>query len=193
MSFLEFVCTKLMGKPAYGSMWKCPFHDDHSPSFSVRPPKAGHRIRFKCWGCGAWGDEHDLLRLFYPREDYGQRLNRIAELRREYEAAGGESDSTSPGAGSDRFAVVKAWLEIDRTLSEWESSDAHALQTVKMVLSLCNRSGVGIEDVVRYWEATRLLEAVVASYDAAWDRSIEKGVSAQMPSSNGKAKQNGRA
>src|SRR5207302_6433918 len=30
----------------------CPFHDDHTPSFDVDPP----RQRYRCWTCGKHGD-----------------------------------------------------------------------------------------------------------------------------------------
>ena len=81
MTFLEFVDRRLMGPPPL----HCPFHDDAHPSFSIRPPKGKYPIKYKCWGCGAWGDEHDLLRPFDPRDNYQQRLQRIAELREEFE------------------------------------------------------------------------------------------------------------
>lgn len=37
----------------------CPFHQEHDPSFKVDP----ERQRWKCWGCGRWGDAWDFLRL----------------------------------------------------------------------------------------------------------------------------------
>jgi hypothetical protein len=110
MTFLEFVCRKVLGPPAYGSMWHCPFHDDSSPSFSVRPPKPGYRVRYKCWGCGAWGDEFDLVKWSHPGEDYDRRLERVAALRAEYEQghgddrAGGAGGFPSRGPGSTRPA-----------------------------------------------------------------------------------------
>ena len=92
MTFLEFVCERLMGPPASRSdrrsTWRCPFHNDRHPSFSTRPPKRGFKDRYQCFGCGAWGDEFDLLKLFFPKEDYSARRERVAALRREYESLG---------------------------------------------------------------------------------------------------------
>jgi DNA primase len=36
---------------------KCPFHDEKTPSFKVKP-KDNH---FKCFGCGAYGDMIDFI------------------------------------------------------------------------------------------------------------------------------------
>jgi hypothetical protein len=108
MTFLEYVVRELLGPPAPGGLWHCPFHDDGTPSFSVRPPKAGYAVKYKCFGCGAWGDEFDLVRHFHPVEgrDYSWRLERVAALRAEYEAAqggpdpGGDPDSNTRATGA---------------------------------------------------------------------------------------------
>src|SRR5262245_30117563 len=66
-TFLQFVCRKLLGQPVRRgqpgeSYYRCPFHADSNPSFHTLPERAGTRDRWKCFGCGAWGDEADLLR-----------------------------------------------------------------------------------------------------------------------------------
>jgi hypothetical protein len=101
MIFLEYVCRQLMGPPAYGRTWRCPFHDDHNPSFNVRPPKAGYKDRYRCWGCDAWGDEADIVKHFFPNESYTERLERLKDLRAEFEAGGhAEPPPSSRGVGS---------------------------------------------------------------------------------------------
>ena len=52
----------------------CPFHDDHSPSFSVSPAKQ----IFKCFPCGAGGD---VIKFIQMRENlsFAQALERLAE------------------------------------------------------------------------------------------------------------------
>ena len=90
MTFLEYICERLMGPPAFrsggSSYWCCPAHDDSDPSFCTRPHKEGYKDRFTCWGCGAWGDAHDLLLLVHPEENrnYQDRLDRLARWRKEY-------------------------------------------------------------------------------------------------------------
>ncbi len=86
MTFLEYVCERLMGPPASSSNgWSCPRHEDNHPSFNTRPPKQGCKVRFCCFSCGWWGDEFDLLKEFYPGEDYSERRVRMAALRIDFQ------------------------------------------------------------------------------------------------------------
>lgn len=41
--------------------WRCPFHDDSSPSFQVDYYEARAKWRWKCWGCERSGDAQDWL------------------------------------------------------------------------------------------------------------------------------------
>src|SRR5262245_29229125 len=76
MTFLNFVFHELLGPPAYGSSWFCPWcnpngdrftdGDETWASLSVLPPRGSYPIKFKCHWCGVWGDEHDLIRKRYP-------------------------------------------------------------------------------------------------------------------------------
>lgn len=74
-SFLFELCVSLLGPPAYGSSWHCPYCDPEGesnwPSFSVRPPLKNHAIKFRCHRCKVWGDEHDLLAKFYHDDAEG--------------------------------------------------------------------------------------------------------------------------
>lgn len=90
-TFLEYVAECLMGPAPHHSgrgepLHVCPFHNDTYPSFLVR--RTGSKPRYRCFGCGAWGDELDLVANFYPRDDYARRLDRIAEYRRHYDGSG---------------------------------------------------------------------------------------------------------
>src|SRR5437016_5020401 len=85
MTFLEYVAMRLMGRPVYSSCWPCPYCDSTRASLSVRPPKAGYPIKFKCFRCSAWGDEFDLIQHFYPTEHYGLRKDRLHSWRLDYE------------------------------------------------------------------------------------------------------------
>jgi hypothetical protein len=95
MTFLEYVCFKLLGPPTHShnngeSTWPCP-RCGH-PRFHTLPAVAGYRDRFRCWRCPFRGDEYDLLKHLRPRENFDQRKARLAALREEYDrgaAAGG--------------------------------------------------------------------------------------------------------
>jgi hypothetical protein len=86
-TFLEFVAERLLGPPNYvgadGGYWYCPACG--SSRFHTRPSRHGCKDKWSCWSCGKWGDEHDLLKLIYSGEDYGQRLNRLYFLRADFE------------------------------------------------------------------------------------------------------------
>src|ERR1700722_12290752 len=107
MTFLEYVCQREMGPPAFRSggrsTWRCPFHaPDNHPSFSTLPHKPGMKDRFKCFGCQAWGDEHDLLKGLGVR-DYGDRLCKLNEYRQDFERHDPQSNRFLPsprGEGS---------------------------------------------------------------------------------------------
>ena len=86
MTFLEYVCEKLMGPAESGTCWRCPFCDSPRASFSVRPPKKGFRVRFRCFRCDTWGDEFDLAKKFFPEDDYSKRRVRVRRWRIEYES-----------------------------------------------------------------------------------------------------------
>src|SRR5437764_5152931 len=87
MTFLEFIVRRELGEPNRNGKWLCPFHGESNPSFTLFPPKAGCKDRFKCWSCGAWGDEFDLLKELYPDEDYSARLLRMEQLGAQYRDA----------------------------------------------------------------------------------------------------------
>jgi hypothetical protein len=79
-----------MGAPAKDSApgesyWCCPFHNDTNPSFHTRPHNPDYKDRWNCFGCGKWGDEADLLKEFYPNEDWPQRRARLDRLAQDYQ------------------------------------------------------------------------------------------------------------
>jgi hypothetical protein len=85
-TFLEFVCETLLGPPDRDrgngdSSWPCPKCGHES--FHTLPDKPEFKHRFRCFreGCLFRGDEHDLLIHFFPRENYGDRLVRLQDLR----------------------------------------------------------------------------------------------------------------
>jgi hypothetical protein len=99
MTFLEYVCHELLGFPASGSCWFCPwcaerYPDSNWASLNVRPPLqrpdgTWYAIKFRCHRpqCGKWGDEFDLIKHVY-RIPYSLALAERTELwtayRRDY-------------------------------------------------------------------------------------------------------------
>src|SRR5215217_3865015 len=71
------VATRLLG-PAPGRRgvrgqrlwWRCPFHDDPNPSFTVTVARPGYH----CFGCGASGDAVDLVRRLDPSLSFPEAL-----------------------------------------------------------------------------------------------------------------------
>jgi hypothetical protein len=97
MTFLQYLCTRLLGSPTSckGELrWRCPACK--RLCFRLRPHKPGFKDRFQCWGCNLWGDEADLLRDFHPGEPYDQRLDRLKELRVEYDRSGAATAQLTP-------------------------------------------------------------------------------------------------
>lgn len=91
MTLLEYVITNYLGPPTYcrgdgQSEWLCPMCT--SSKFHTLPDKPEFRHRFRCWSCGFRGDIHDWLVEQHPEENYGDRLARIDQLRREWQEKG---------------------------------------------------------------------------------------------------------
>src|SRR5215471_3764302 len=97
-TFLQHVAGRLLGPPARPggapgeSYWRCPFHDDTTPSFHTLPHKEGTRDYWKCFGCNLYGDEYNLLRnlrdrLGHPaaRGGYGDHQTLLHLWRKDYE------------------------------------------------------------------------------------------------------------
>lgn len=73
------VATGMLGQPAKRQgrrlLWRCPFHDDHNPSFQVDPD----RRRWDCYVCGIGGDAIELVKR-HERVDFSQAKRIAAEL-----------------------------------------------------------------------------------------------------------------
>ena len=163
MTFLEYVCRRVMGPPVSGaSSWHCPFCDSPHASFHVRPPKDNLRIRFNCFRCDKWGDEYDLAKYLYP-EPYPQRVERVEAWQRDYElsltAESVAADNlSSPGTGNnkakpsrlDRWDLATAWAYYVGTLEEWEIGETFGLQLLDLIAYCCSKWNVSAENMARY-------------------------------------------
>ena len=163
MTFLEYVARQLMGPPQTGTYWHCPFCDSDHGSFMVRRPKAGCRVRYKCLRCDAWGDESDLIKHFYPREDYGQRVDRLATMRSEFERGAKPKSPVSPlrGRGSLTFIegprndwhdVEIVWNDYRDDLDDFEVGYSFALGLLSQLAERCEKNNVSMEAIVKYWK-----------------------------------------
>lgn len=68
---LRALVEQKCGPPGPGRKWRCPWHDDSTPSLSLAPDGK----RWKCWGCEAKGDALDWV-----ARDHGVSLVEAAKL-----------------------------------------------------------------------------------------------------------------
>jgi hypothetical protein len=161
MTFLEYVCRRLMGPPVSGSCWRCPFCDSSGPSFSVRPPKPGYPVKFKCFRCGEWGDEYDLMKLCHPNGGFSERRNRLDQWRQDYER---DTPILHRGPGSTQTVnqqphihcdepgnVELAWANLIGELRDEVTGEAFALQLLNRVKEHCDQNHVSMEALLAYW------------------------------------------
>ncbi len=155
MSFLEYVCQQLIGPPLSGSCWRCPFCNGGNSSFSVRPPMANYPVKYKCFRCDAWGDEFDLLKFYFPNEDFSQRKERIARMEEAYQAGDFALSLRGPGSKPlqnpyDRDPRLDEFSDeadegVGELLRQFDASPDDLLMVAKLVrycgkaLSICAR------------------------------------------------------
>lgn len=158
MSFLEFVAERLMGQPVSGSCWNCPYCVSSGPSFSVRPPLGNYSIKFKCHRCGKWGDEMDLLKLFFPEDDYSVRLTRVQELRLDFERTTAPTTAAIPirGEGGVRNMnqprdVGLVWANVVHQLAQIEVGPIYGLQLLRIFIEGCESEKVTPRALLDYW------------------------------------------
>ena len=148
MTFLEFVAERLMGPPVSGSNWHCPFCASRRTSLSVRPPLDGYAIKFKCHRCAMWGDEFDLVKEFYPGEDYPRRRVRLDQWRKDWERDAQHEDSITRGPGSldESENIALALVEFLAFLREatpvYAEGHLEGFRTLAFAQSICDEAGV---------------------------------------------------
>jgi hypothetical protein len=138
MTFLQYVAECLLGPPARRtgtdgeSYWVCPFHG--GDSFHTMPHKPDIKDRYHCFGCGARGDEADLMAGLMPGEDWNRRRARLLEWRQDYEREGAASEHFLPGTGSRTDPGTRR-EEQERRLAEcaWpDLTDAECLELIRI-------------------------------------------------------------
>ena len=136
-SFLEYIFHQQFGR----GPWSCPYCE--SRHFSVRPAKDGKPVKFKCFKCESWGDEWDLLKLMFPRENYADRQERRAALYAVYLRDEQPSESTEThfprGRMENRKMATEAFSNeadgaIKRLVAEFTEDELGRVQTL---LELC--------------------------------------------------------
>jgi len=105
-TFLEYLLTKYLGKPACVrgngvSYWDCPVCSHRS--FHTMPIKRQFKHRATCWNvdCGFRGDAADMLKEFHLGENWIGRRARLEQLQREWEE---QNRGLVPGRGVRREA-----------------------------------------------------------------------------------------
>jgi hypothetical protein len=186
MTLLQYVCELLLGPPAkdggaYGeSWWHCPLgtHDDSNPSFHTLPPLPGKKLYWKCFGCDAYGDAYELLRLLrdtccWPEaaggfEDHKGLLSQWEQEWRLYSKS--KKGRGSPGASPpDTRRVVPFFPSL--TLSQaderaaedraWRLGFAYDLLTeeerdaILIAQEVAQREGVSLTDLGVYCDKYR--------------------------------------
>jgi hypothetical protein len=142
-SFLEFLIAAYLGPPNHSrddgqSYWACPFCD--SPRFHTLPDRPPYKHRWRCHRCGARGDEHDLLAGLGGIPKFPDRVERLADLRQQYEAGRGHTstkDGTHNGTGpisspGSSGGTAEAGGKYPR---EWTLDDTHELYDACQELS----------------------------------------------------------
>lgn len=166
--FLRYVAERLMGPPTYESggraTWPCPFCDDQT-AFSVLPHRDGFKDRYRCHRCGAWGDEFDLSKLFFDRENFDERRVRLQKWSEDFTR---DSESQSPKVftpvDGERRTIARHRKDEDddyrvdehefseaadaalKDLKEWVEAKnldlAEAAAVGEMVLRLCDKHDI---------------------------------------------------
>jgi hypothetical protein len=189
MTFLQYVCERLLGKPRRvggspgESYWTCPFCGRYAEAFHTFPHKPGLKDRWSCWKCGMRGDEFDLMRHCYPGEDYPRRRVRLDEWRQDFDREGKAAEAlvdrggggtrgshSSPGDGGKEKvepAHDPAW-ETERAYKEMTDKERSLLASAAVVSWRHGMHCSQIEALCRYEEeeARSLREWVQAHNDA---------------------------
>ncbi len=159
MTLLEYTIEHYLGLPTRRlgngeSEWPCPVCGH--PRFHTMPHKPQFRDRFRCWSCNFRGDLCDWLKEQHPEENYGDRLARIDQLRREWQAQRERDEPAAyfvRGAGSLRTSE-KAYdrdpredefsTECDSAVTELGAHDLpiDALKSQEEALRICAKYGL---------------------------------------------------
>ncbi len=166
-TLLEYVCERMMGPPAFRSgnrsFWSCPQHEDANPSFSTLPPAKGYKDRFRCFSCGFWGDEFDIIKEVHPGETFAQRKVRLAALKIDYkrdcppDPVDRVSSSTIFSSGTGDLPEISVgcamadWASIIRDLEDQGIVQDTALPILQACHAACVELEVPMEAFVEYW------------------------------------------
>ncbi|WP_168564997.1 hypothetical protein [Crateriforma spongiae] len=144
MIFLEYVATKLIGRPTARKQWVCPWCNE--AQLKVRPPKRDYAIKFKCWNCDKWGDAMDLATKLRPDLNPDERKQLIAEFRKDFDATtSGSLPSGQSGAGSyPDLSPNEVWKRWWRDVGDHASTDAQVRKVTDAMELFENLAVVGL-------------------------------------------------
>ena len=177
MTFLEFVCERLLGPPAFhgggegDSYWCCPFHDDSTPSFHTMPHKPEFKDRWKCFGCA------DARRRSGPLEALlsGRRLaaspGPAEQWRNEWKReARSDSLQSLRGPGIQRATVQSGRCVACKMKEEWQDHDSEICDPP--VLAAADELDKLLGDDLREEQATDLLDFASSALKACTTHGI---------------------
>ena len=132
----------------------------------MRPPKGDHAIKFKCFRCGEWGDEADLMMHLCPGEGWTQRRERLEKWRQDYEATVTipQQSISHRGTGSTKRMNQQstyrkdspnpdlAWANVIDGLRTINISQTVGFQLLDLVVAECEACNVSVTDLHKDWQ-----------------------------------------
>ena len=148
MTLLEYALRKYIGPPPSTRTWRCPIHDDSTPSFVMFAPHPDYRDRAKCFGCGWRGDVYDLLRVFHPLESFPELGLRVRDLERQLVQSGGHVTSSSL-RGKDRHRQIEIRYAAGSIWADYVTKHGLPLSNPQLQRR-CSAEGITLHDLVNY-------------------------------------------
>ncbi len=147
MTLLEYTLRRYIGPPPSTRTWRCPVHDDSTPSFVMFAPHPDYRDRAKCFGCGWHGDVYDLLRIFHPLETFPELGLRVRDLEKQLQQSGGRV--TSSLRGKDRHRQIEIRYAAGSIWADYVTKHGLPLSNAQLQRR-CSEEGITLQDLVNY-------------------------------------------
>lgn len=129
MTLTEYIMRSIFGAPdatmGGNPAWRCPWHQDKHAALILYPPNEKGKQKFRCHGCGRFGDAYDVIWHRWPDTYFGERKTIYFNFKRMWEAGGdcdcGPAQTPYKKREHDR-AIASAWNEWDRHRNDPDSS-----------------------------------------------------------------------
>jgi DNA primase len=162
--------------------WRCPFHkggNEKTPSFGVTPDDG----RFKCYGCGAYGDVFEFVRrvenLGDSPKDFVEAAQRVAAMVSSPEMVAARPVRVRRRT-DDQRAPTADWQDAARRVVGFAAKALWDERGQKARTYLMDRRGLTEETLrawrVGYWPETRYQSAVTWALDRERDVWLPRGI-----------------